>query len=473
MRAHQRLPASPEVQVGGAHALSVSPDAQLARGARARSGPWNFPSHGVPAAHAPPTHPPGTRPSRGPAPRPGSAPSPTPWPIRRAQATRAPRAATRAPRAVVPAGCTRARAMEPGPRRRRRSRPLVAAFLRDPGSGRVYRRGKLIGTVGAPRPGSAGGKGRAGLGSRGGCPGGRGRSGGVCAARPCERGVWRGRASGAVGPPVRGSAWREPRWAHCAACPWVACPGRGLRLGLSGGDAVSPLGAGASGAGLSVAPGVDVEDLATAASLAALFLCTRCQLAQTCVPLPADPADPSPQGAFSRCYKLTDMSTGAVFALKVVPRGGAGAGRLRPRGKVGVPIRARPAPRSMSRQRPCPFVPDLGEGTRGKGASCSRCPLQRVHVRAVLQVEREIALHSRLRHRNIVAFHGHFADRDHVYMVLEYCSHQVRRAGERAAFMSAVPVCVHPVSICTSLLPSVPSHVPSAGAQLLALPMPM
>uniref|UniRef100_A0ABK0LYR2 Polo-like kinase 5 n=1 Tax=Rattus norvegicus TaxID=10116 RepID=A0ABK0LYR2_RAT len=75
-------------------------------------------------------------------------------------------------------------------------------------------------------------------------------------------------------------------------------------------------------------------------------------------------------GAFSRCYKLTDMSTSAVFALKVVPRGGAG--RLRLRGKV----------------------------------------------------EREIALHSRLHHRNIVAFHAHFADRDHVYMVLEYCSRQ-------------------------------------------------
>uniref|UniRef100_A0ABI0P636 Serine/threonine-protein kinase PLK n=1 Tax=Bos taurus TaxID=9913 RepID=A0ABI0P636_BOVIN len=74
------------------------------------------------------------------------------------------------------------------------------------------------------------------------------------------------------------------------------------------------------------------------------------------------------KGAFSRCYKLTDMSTSAVFALKVVPRGGGGAARL--------------------------------------------------------HVEREIALHSRLRHRNIVAFHAHFADRDHVYMVLEYCSRQ-------------------------------------------------
>ncbi|XP_059775898.1 LOW QUALITY PROTEIN: inactive serine/threonine-protein kinase PLK5 [Balaenoptera ricei] len=79
------------------------------------------------------------------------------------------------------------------------------------------------------------------------------------------------------------------------------------------------------------------------------------------------------KGAFSRCYKLTDMSTSSVFALKVVPHGGGGAGRL--------------------------------------------CPSDKV--------EREIALHSCLRHRNIVAFHGHFADRDHVYMVLEYCSRQV------------------------------------------------
>nr|XP_045719868.1 inactive serine/threonine-protein kinase PLK5 [Mirounga angustirostris] len=77
-------------------------------------------------------------------------------------------------------------------------------------------------------------------------------------------------------------------------------------------------------------------------------------------------------GAFSRCYKLVDMSTSAVFALKVVPRAGGGAARLRSRRKV----------------------------------------------------EREIALHSCLEHRNIVALHGHFADREHVYMVLEYCSRQ-------------------------------------------------
>ncbi|XP_047566533.1 inactive serine/threonine-protein kinase PLK5 isoform X3 [Lutra lutra] len=78
------------------------------------------------------------------------------------------------------------------------------------------------------------------------------------------------------------------------------------------------------------------------------------------------------EGAFSHCYRLVDMSTSAVFALKVVPRAGGAAGRLCPNGKV----------------------------------------------------EREIALHSRLKHRNIVALHGHFADREHVYLVLEYCGRQ-------------------------------------------------
>lgn len=58
-----------------------------------------------------------------------------------------------------------------------------------------------------------------------------------------------------------------------------------------------------------------------------------------------------PQGAFSRCYKLTDMSTSAVFALKVVPRGGAG--RLRLRGKV------RPPPPQPPLPTACPRVPLL------------------------------------------------------------------------------------------------------------------
>ncbi|XP_027708925.1 inactive serine/threonine-protein kinase PLK5 [Vombatus ursinus] len=81
-------------------------------------------------------------------------------------------------------------------------------------------------------------------------------------------------------------------------------------------------------------------------------------------------------GAFGRCYKLTDMSTNRVFALKVVPRGRLSG--LDQWEKRGLPSRR--------------------------------------------QVEREIELHSQLRHRNVVGFHGHFADQDNVYLVLEYCS---------------------------------------------------
>lgn len=59
------------------------------------------------------------------------------------------------------------------------------------------------------------------------------------------------------------------------------------------------------------------------------------------------------------------------------------------------------------------------------------------------QVEREIALHSRLRHRNIVAFHGLFAD--HVYVVVEFCSRQVGQGGVRIAHVAAASVCGHPL----------------------------
>ncbi|XP_062452549.1 inactive serine/threonine-protein kinase PLK5-like [Rhea pennata] len=74
------------------------------------------------------------------------------------------------------------------------------------------------------------------------------------------------------------------------------------------------------------------------------------------------------QGAFGRCYELMDVSSSKVYAVKIIPQA-----RL-----------AEPG----NRQR----------------------------------VEREIELHGRLRHRHVVGFHGHFADRSNVYVVLEYCS---------------------------------------------------
>lgn len=88
-----------------------------------------------------------------------------------------------------------------------------------------------------------------------------------------------------------------------------------------------------------------------------------------------------------------------------------------------------------------------------------------------LQVEREIALHSRLRHRNIVAFHGHFADRDHVYMVLEYCSRQVPGGwGEGSIRVGCARLCPPRVHLHLAADPE-RSCVPSA-VQSPALPMP-
>ncbi|XP_054836235.1 inactive serine/threonine-protein kinase PLK5-like [Eublepharis macularius] len=74
------------------------------------------------------------------------------------------------------------------------------------------------------------------------------------------------------------------------------------------------------------------------------------------------------KGAFGRCFKFTDTSTNKVYAVKVVSQ--SRVSRLDNRGKV----------------------------------------------------EREIELHSQLKHRNVVGFHRHFADQENIYMVLEYCS---------------------------------------------------
>ncbi|XP_048353396.1 serine/threonine-protein kinase PLK2-like [Sphaerodactylus townsendi] len=74
------------------------------------------------------------------------------------------------------------------------------------------------------------------------------------------------------------------------------------------------------------------------------------------------------KGAFGRCYKFTDTSTNKVYAVKVVSQ--SRVSRLDNRGKV----------------------------------------------------EREIELHSQLKHRNVVGFHRHFADQENIYMVLEHCS---------------------------------------------------
>nr|XP_031362960.1 inactive serine/threonine-protein kinase PLK5 [Lonchura striata domestica] len=74
------------------------------------------------------------------------------------------------------------------------------------------------------------------------------------------------------------------------------------------------------------------------------------------------------EGTFGRCYQVTEVTSGRLYAAKVIPRARLAA---------------------------------AGTGHR---------------------VERERELQSRLRHRHIVRLHGHFADGGHLYLLLELCS---------------------------------------------------
>uniref|UniRef100_A0AAR2KZL9 polo kinase n=1 Tax=Pygocentrus nattereri TaxID=42514 RepID=A0AAR2KZL9_PYGNA len=75
-----------------------------------------------------------------------------------------------------------------------------------------------------------------------------------------------------------------------------------------------------------------------------------------------------PQGGFAKCYELTDLSAGKVFAAKIIPH------------------------------------------TR----------VAKPHQRE--KINREIELHRGLSHKHIVHFYHHFEDKDNIYILLEYCS---------------------------------------------------
>ncbi|XP_062854573.1 serine/threonine-protein kinase PLK2b [Trichomycterus rosablanca] len=74
------------------------------------------------------------------------------------------------------------------------------------------------------------------------------------------------------------------------------------------------------------------------------------------------------KGGFAKCYELTDLSAGKVYAAKIIPHA-----------RVAKP-----------------------------------------HQRE--KINREIELHRGLNHKHIVHFYHHFEDKDNIYILLEYCS---------------------------------------------------
>ncbi|XP_074421970.1 inactive serine/threonine-protein kinase PLK5-like isoform X1 [Larus michahellis] len=145
------------------------------------------------------------------------------------------------------------------------------------------------------------------------------------------------------------------------------------------------------------------------------------------------------EGAFARCYQVTEVASGRVYAAKAIPRARLATVGIRERVSLGdtqkVPREGRGAmptgtPQSPTALAPSPSFPGRWVGSHprlpegmcwgspdaggtGAGGAARLTPMQ---------VERERELHGRLRHRHIVRLHGHFADRSHVYLLLEYCS---------------------------------------------------
>lgn len=138
-------------------------------------------------------------------------------------------------------------------------------------------------------------------------------------------------------------------------------------------------------------------------------------------PAPCSVAPVSPQGAFGRCYRLTEVASGRVYAAKVIPRA-----RLAALG-----IAERVSAEGSSPQEPptrCPRFPSpppQGRCVCVCWGGVSPHPAPSTGVPGVLQVEREQELQGRLCHRHVVRLHGHFADRGHLYLLLELCGRGV------------------------------------------------
>lgn len=152
------------------------------------------------------------------------------------------------------------------------------------------------------------------------------------------------------------------------------------------------------------------------------------------------PAGSSLQGTFGRCYQLTEVASGRVYAAKVIPRVRLAMVGIAERVSLGdtqkVPREVGVIPTEIPQSSALDLSPSfpgcwMGSHPRLPKGACRGSPhpegsLQRGAAGLVpMQVEREQELHGRLCHRHIVRLHGHFADSSHVYLLLEYCSRRV------------------------------------------------
>lgn len=122
------------------------------------------------------------------------------------------------------------------------------------------------------------------------------------------------------------------------------------------------------------------------------------------------------QGGFAKCYELTDLSAGKVFAAKIIPH--ARVAKPHQREKVSEGAR-----RYLAVSHFC-FMSYLCSNARWYAA---------------LQINREIELHRGLNHKHIVHFYHHFEDKDNIYILLEYCSRRVSHPARHHASLKMTP----------------------------------
>lgn len=103
------------------------------------------------------------------------------------------------------------------------------------------------------------------------------------------------------------------------------------------------------------------------------------------------------QGGFAKCYEFTDLSTGKMYAAKIIPHTRVSK------------------PHQREKVTCCPVVTYL---LLTANRLLSLQPFD-------WQIDREIELHRALHHKHIVHFYHHFEDKDNIYILLEYCSRRV------------------------------------------------
>jgi serine/threonine protein kinase len=141
------------------------------------------------------------------------------------------------------------------------------------------------------------------------------------------------------------------------------------------------------------------------------------------------------KGGFAKCFKITDADTKVDWACKVVQKSSLTKQRHK------VKVETLPAPLTVvlfqillfvRRARfPCLNIINALLSTRELSGGLQRT-LFLLHKMTLkwlgTQLQTEIKIHKSLGHKHVVRFEDVFEDKEHVYIIMELCTNQVRHS---------------------------------------------